>query len=71
MHVFFPYDKPFSNMDILFFREMFIILIFCFDVETRVFICRTTLFASLLLSSNKQLSLDINLKMKFDVIEKF
>ena len=39
---------------------------FFFDVDTNVLICLTILFADLLLSSNKQLRLEINLEEKME-----
>ena len=39
---------------------------FFFDVDTNVLMCLTILFADLLLSSNKQLRLEINLQEKND-----
>ena len=53
-----------SNRDIFSFMELLNKSSFFFDVDTNVLICLTILFADLLLSSNKQPRLEINLQEK-------
>ena len=58
------WNELLSNRDIFSFMELLNKSSFFFDVDTNVLICLTILFADLLLSSNKQLRLEINLEEK-------
>ena len=62
------WNELLSNRDIFSFMELLNKSSFFFDVDTNVLICLTILFADLLLSSNKQLRLDINLEEKIECL---
>ena len=62
------WNELLSNIDIFSFMKLPNKSSFFFDVDTNVLICLTILFADLLLSSNKQLRLEINLEEKIECL---